>query len=900
MQKENFIPYQREAFSVMKYYKSEAAGLTSENAARRLKSYGQNIIQESEKQNPLKKILIQFKSPMMVILVIAFIISLGLKENIDAWVIFTVIILNALVGFIHEYRVERAINALKKMSTPFAKVFRDGLLKMIKTPMIVPGDIIFLEEGDRVPADGRIIESKNLKVMESVLTGESLSSDKSSHTIHTKLPLADRKNMVFMGTFVTSGNGKFLVTETGENTAFGRIAKSLGGIKQEESLFTKKINTLSKQAGIAAIVLSAIIFSYSLFINKLPFRDTFLVSMASLVSIIPEGMIALFSIILAIGAKRMAKKRALIKNLTATEGVGAITTIITDKTGTLTQNIMMVESIRTATQEVFGVSGSGWDSIGFFHQNAKIIDAKLNKALSKILRIIAICNSAKVRKGPDSEYDIIGEPTEAALIVAANKAGLTQELLLAEEFKIDEPTFDSVKKHREVLVETKEGERYIYIVGAPEKVLEKCGHYFDNGRSLSASKEKIESIKKDIEELADAGLRTIAAAYKKVDKKTYKVDTTDAKDMVYVGTAGLKDPLRAGVKEAILRANAAGIRVIMATGDHKRTAVAIAKEIGLDFHNATSEEELLGLTDSEFENIALTHSVFARVSPTTKLRIAEILQKNGEIVAMTGDGVNDAPALKKADVGIAMGKIGTDVARESAQIILTDDNFTTIIDAIEEGRLVFRNVQKTGAFLLSTNFAEGITILSTMAMGLPLPLLPTQILWLNLVTDSLAGFPLAGELAHEDLLKERPKSFQENILSKRTLPFMILMVVVMVVGAILIFKATLPLGIEKARTLAFLFIAFSQLFNVMNLRSLEKSVFKMNPFSNVYLVFGLGAALLANILVVYLADLRNIFHLEAVSLKEFLVILAISFSIIIFAEIYKVLKRKFRNTTELV
>ena len=892
MQTGKFIPYQREALSVMKYFKSDISGLSEISAEKRLLSYGANILSEGKRQSPLVKILAQFKSPMVVILLIAFFISIILKETIDAWVIISVIILNAGVGFIHEYRVESSIKSLQKISTPFAKVWRDGKLKKIMSTDIVPGDIVSIEEGDRIPADGRIVEAKNLKVMESVLTGEAISSDKSSHTIHTNLSLADRKNMLYMGTFATSGTGKFLVTETGNGTAFGRIAASIMSIKPEESLFTKKISKLSKQAGIAAVVMAVVIFILAFFVQKLPFKETFLFSMASLVSIIPEGMIALFSIILAIGAKRMMRKKALIKNLTATEGIGAITTIITDKTGTLTQNIMMVETIKIPGQ-TFGVSGSGWDSVGFFHKDSRIADPKNFGGLMKLLRIISVCNSAIVRKTDAKEYEVIGEPTEAALVVAANKAGLTQEMLLTEEFKIDEPTFDSNKKYREMLVETKSGDRFVYIVGAPEKVLAKCSHRESDGKSEKITKDILVETGQEIDSLAEAGLRTIAAAFKKVSKKDFKVDQGITSDMTYVGTVGMKDPLRPGVIEAVRRAEEAGIRVIMATGDHKKTALAIAKEIGIASDTAMSEEDLINLSPKDFDLIVKTNSIFARVSPETKMRIAEVLQKDGEIVAMTGDGINDAPALKKADVGIAMGKIGTDVARESAQIVLVDDNFATIIDAIEEGRLVFRNVQKTGSFLLSTNFAEGFTILGTIAIGLPLPLLPTQILWLNLVTDSLAGFPLAGEHAHENLLRENPKSFQENILSRRTLPSMILMVLVMVVGAIIIFKTTLPYGVEKARTLTFLFIAFSQLFNVLNLRSLEKSVFRMNPFSNTYLIWGLGSAILVNVILIYTPKLREIFHLSPVTGREFFIILLISFSIIIFAEIYKMIKKRF-------
>lgn len=900
MDKNRLIPYQLDALSVIKLFKSSESGLKESSAQKRLESYGFNVIEDVSKSNPLKKILEQFKSPMMIILVVAFFISLGLKENIDAWVIFSVIIVNTAVGFIHEYRVERSVAALKKVSTPFAKVYRDGVVKKIKTSMIVPGDVIEIEEGDRIPADGRIIDARNLKTIESALTGESSSVTKNTIKLSIKLPVADRKNMVWMGTFVTSGAGKFVVTETGNGTAFGRIAKSIGSIKKDTSLFTKKIGILSRQAGIVAGSLAGLIFILAFFVYKLSFKETFLFSMASLVSIIPEGMLALFSIILAIGARRMANKKALIKGLPEVEGIGSITTIITDKTGTLTQNIMMAEVIETASGERFGISGSGWDPVGLFLKNSKIVAPKDIPDLSKALKIMAVCNNSKIRKTENKDFEIIGEPTEAALLVAAEKGGFKQADVLEEEYVIDAPPFDSNKKYRETLVEHKNGERYVYIVGAPENVLNKCSNHLKDGRSYKLSKEHKESIKESFKNIASEGLRTLSVAYRKVDKRTYKVDDGDIKSMVYVGVIGLKDPLRDGVKVAIQKAREAGIKVVMATGDHKITASAIAKEIGLDYKNAVSEEELVELTEKEFESVVLNTNVFARVSPQTKLKIAEILQKNGEIVAMTGDGVNDAPALKKANVGIAMGKIGTDVAREAAQIVLTDDNFNTIIDSIEEGRLVFRNVQKTGTFLLSTNLAEGATILSTMAIGLPLPLLPTQILWLNLITDSLAGFPLAGELAHQNNLKDHPKTFQENILSKRTVPFMVLMVLVMVIGAIIIFKSGLVESTEKARTLVFLFIAFTQLFNVLNLRSLNKSIFKIKAFSNKYLIFGLGAAILANILVIYNESLREIFKLEKLSGQEFIMIIIYSLSVIIFAELYKVFKNRFGIKNNLV
>lgn len=900
MDKNKLIPYQLDALSVVKIFKSSEEGLKESVAQKRLGVYGLNTISDNSRNNPIKKILEQFKSPMMIILILAFFISLGLKESIDAWVILSVIVVNVIVGFIHEYRVERSIAALKKVSTPFAKVYRDGVIKRVKTSMIVPGDIIEIEEGDKIPADGRIIEARNLKTIESALTGESASITKNTIKLSIKLPLADRKNMVWMGTFVTSGTGKFIVTETGEGTAFGRIARSIENIKKEDNLFTKKTKVLAKQAGVVAISLSTIIFILALFVYKLSFKETFLFSMASLISIIPEGMLALFSIILAVGAKRMANKRALIKGLPEVEGMAAVTTIITDKTGTLTQNIMMAEVIETASGERFGISGSGWDPVGLFLKNSKIVAPKDLPDLSRALKIMTVCNNAKIRKTENKDFEIIGEPTEAALLVAAEKAGFKQASVLEEEYIIDAPPFDSNKKYRETLVEYKNGERYVYIVGAPENVLANCGNYLKNGRSYKLQKDHKDNIKESFKNIASEGLRTLSIAYKKVDKKTYRVDDEDIKNMVYVGVIGLKDPLREGVKNAIEKAKKAGIKVIMATGDHKITAAAIAKEIGLNYKNTVTEEELIDLEDKDFENLILSTDVFARVSPQTKLRIAEILQKNGEIVAMTGDGINDAPALKKANVGIAMGKIGTDVARESAQIVLTDDNFNTIIEAIEEGRLVFRNTQKTGSFLLSKNFAQGVTILSTISLGFPLPLLPTQILWLNLITDVIGGFPLAGEKNNDNYLNDSPKTFQENILSKRTIPYMIIIILLMVFGSLYIFSNNLNQGEDKARTLVFLFIALTQLFNVLNLRSLNKSIFKIKAFSNKYLIFGLGIAIFANILVIYNENLREVFKLEKLSGQEFGMIILYSLFVIIFAEIYKVLKNRFGIKNDLV
>jgi Ca2+-transporting ATPase len=900
--KDNNNFYSKSVEGSLKALSSNIEGLSKKEAKIRLDLFGLNKIAEKKTNHSFLIFVKQFNSPFIYILVIAAIISLIFNYLIDVYVIGAVILINVTIGFLQEYKAERSIQALKKMIVSYAKVLREGELLKIPADELVPGDIVLLEEGDNIPADGRLIELKNFRTQEASLTGESLPADKILNSLSAKTSLADRKNMVWMGTFVSSGEAKCLVTKTGESTEIGQIAKDIGKIKETEGHFEKKINKLAKQMGIIAVLSVLVIFLVGFFIRGFDFKDIFLFSIASLVSAIPEGLPAILVIILSVGAHRMAKRNAIIRKLPATETLGAVTVIATDKTGTLTENTLTVESIIVPQGKEINVSGAGWGTDGNFYQSDDEIFPLKNSQLSKLLHISALCNNARVIKKENNEkkYEIIGDPTEAALIVLAEKAGIKKEIIEEKEKVIDDIPFNSELKYRASLsLPIEDGAKEVYVVGAPETILEKSSHMLGRaGEQRLTSKEKQEFFS-GTHKLAKEAMRVLGIAYKKVNKKTDNLENDLINDLVFVGVLGMRDLPRTGIKEAIYKAKKAGIRVIMKTGDHKETATAIAKEIGLvdegnkgKFPLALTEQELLSLSEKKFEEAVKNVSVFARLTPKTKLRIVKVLQKQGEIVAMTGDGVNDAPALKKADIGISMGVVGTDVARESSDMVLADDNFVSIVNAVEEGRIIFNNTRRSSFFLITTNFAEVLTLVSTLFLGLPLPLLPTQILWLNLVTDTGSGLGLSLEPGHKGIIGESPRKKEENILSKDIIPFLLLIVIIMIVVTVSCFYYFLPQGIEKARTGAFMVMSLTQLFNALNMRSLRKSVFQLGIFSNRSLVIGLIASFMLVLAVIYLPFLQDIFKFTNLNYKELLLIIFISSSVLWFGELYKYIKNK--------
>ena len=886
---------------VLKILSSTIEGLSHKEAKNRLQDFGPNELREKKAKHPVLIFLKQFHSILIYILIAAAAISFFIGHAVDVYVILAVILINAVIGFIQENKAEKSIQALKRMIVPHAKVFRDGELLQVHAKELVPGDIIFLEEGDRISADARLLEVKNTRTVEASLTGESLPIDKDVKALPEKTGLADCKNMVWMGTFVAGGQAKAVVTATGIKTAIGKVAVSIEKIKKVRGHFEKKTNILARQMGIIAVACAFIVFLVGFFVRGFAFSEIFLFTIAALVAGIPEGLPAVLIIVLAIGAHRMAKRNAIIRTLPATETLGVATIIATDKTGTLTQNTMNVEKIILPGGNEITVSGEGWEPTGGFSQKDNIIAPLENSRLSKLLHIACVCNNARIIKEEGKEYKIIGDPTEAALVALAEKAGLKKEELLEKEKRIDDLPFNPELKYRaslSVLVK-EDRKKEIYVVGAPEAVLAHSSFMLGGKGEKKITPEERQEIIAETQGLAKKAMRVLGLAYKITPGSTDNLSEDLVNDLVLVGVVGMQDPPRPQVKEAIAKARKAGIRVIMKTGDHKDTAVAVAKEIGMIGEKTKSkcpevltEQELLKFSEEEFEETIKHVSIFARLTPGMKLRIVEVLQKQGHIVAMTGDGVNDAPALKRADIGVAMGIIGTDVARESSDIVLADDNFASIVNAIEEGRTVFTNTRQASSFLITTNFAESISIIATMLLGLPLPLLPTQLLWLNLVTDGVTDVALAAEPSHEYVLEEPPRKAKENILSKEIIPFILIMTGIMVTLTLIIFNAYLPSGIEKARTGAFTVMAFTQLFNVLNMRSLKRSIFKIGLFSNKFIVASLVVSVVLLAMVLYVPFFQGVFQFVSLGLLEILMIILLSSSVLWLGELYKYLKNK--------
>jgi len=870
--------------------KTSEKGLSSENSKERLTKFGLNEIAQKKKKSKILIFLKQFNSPLIYILFIAMIISFVFNHLVDAYVILVVILINAIIGFVQERKAERAIDALKKLIVAYAKVYRNGEVIKVPSKELVLGDIIFLEEGDKVPADARLFEIKNFRTQEASLTGESFPVEKDLKVLDKSITLADRINMVFMSTLVVSGTAKAVVVATANKTSVGQVAQSIEEIVQPKMHFNKKVSQLAIQMGIFASIGALLTFLIGFFIRGLEFFEIFLFTIASLVSGIPEGLPAVLIIVLAVGARRMAKRNAIIRHLPAVETLGVATVIATDKTGTITKNSMTVEKIIINEKE-FSVTGNGWEPLGKFFQNKTAINPIKFENLKKLLTISTFCNKGNLLR-KDGDYEIVGDPTEVALLVLGKKAGLDKERL--PEKIVDDLAFSSELKFRASLIKLPSGNKQIYSIGAFETILKKSS-YFIKDKKTKLDEKTRKHFLFQAEQLAKKGMRVLALSYRDVPTSTKSVSKEMVYNLVFAGLVGMKDPPRREIKQAIEKARNAGIRIIMKTGDHKETAIAIAKEIGLVKGNyrAYTESELEKLSDEEFKEVVKKIDVFARVTPKMKMKIIKTLQEQGEVVAMTGDGVNDAPALKKANIGIAMGIIGTDVARESSEIVLADDNFASIVNAIEEGRIVFQNVRQTSFYLITTNVAEDVTIISSLAMGLSLPMLPIQLLYLNLVTDTFNGVALAMEPGHNDVLNHPPRNKKEKLLNKEIIIFLILMAGLMAIGTIPLFVHFLPQGLNKARTIAFVSMSMFQLFNVLNMRSLKKSLFKIGIFSNKWVILSLVASLGLMLGVIYLPWIQNIFQFVPLSLGEFGLIILITSSIFIAGEIYKFVK--YRN-----
>ncbi len=855
--------------------KTSDKGLSQQEAGERLKQYGLNEIREGKKVSALEIFANQFKSIVVWILIFATIISAFLGEWVDAIVILAIVVLIAILGFFEEYRAERAIEALKKLASLKATVLRDGNKKEIDSKQLVPGDIITLETGDKVPADSRLIEVFNLQVQEAALTGESRPVSKNTKELPEKTAVADMKNMVFSATIIVAGRAKAVVAATGMHTEIGKIATMIEQVKPEPTPLQKKMDQLGKWLGKVTIAIAVIVLAVGVLVHKTSFVNMLLVAVSLAVAAIPEGLPAVVIIALAIGTQRMLKRNALVRRLPSVETLGSTTVICADKTGTLTANEMTVKKL-FVNGRVIDVTGAGYETKGRFLHKNKPVNADETELL---LRIGALNNNAELRNG-----NLAGDPTEGSLIVSAAKAGLVKEDLEIEFPRIDEIEFTSERKIM-TTIHKHHGEKIAYVKGAPEVVLKLCSYIWINGKAKKLTGEMREEIIGANKQFADGALRVLGFAY-----KTIVTDKEPEKSLTFVGLQGMIDPPREEVKIAIEKCKKAGIKVVMITGDHEITAEAVAKDIGLVGKSVSGQQldDIKNLEDC-VEDIA----IFARVNPEHKLKIIDALKKKGHVVAMTGDGVNDAPALKKADIGIAMGITGTDVSKEASAMILTDDNFASIVNAVEEGRGVYDNIRKYIGYLLSGNIAEVAIIFLGILFGLPLPLTATQILLINLVTDGLPALALSADPFEPNAMTRKPRK-QDEPIYKNLNPFLVYYPIALTVTALSVFSWVYfkDGNLLKAQTACFLTISMFELYQALSSRSTIYPAFKVGLFRNKLLLLAVLSSFTIIASGIFVPSFGRFLDMARIDLSLFVFILIISSIGAIIIEISKYLKTR--------
>ena len=867
---------------------SDPKGLAEEDAAKRLEEQGRNELGGQEGESFFSHVVKQFMNPLIYLLIIAALVSLAAGKQIDSLIIGLVILLNTGLGVMQQWRAEKALAALKGLSAPNARVLRNGKVRKVEAATVVLGDVLVLERGERISADARVLSASELKVDESALTGESEPVAKSRGSVEPGTPLADRRNMVFMSTLVTGGKGRALVTATGMSTAMGDIAGEVQETEREQTPLQRRLGKLSVAIGLLALVLAAALFVLGL-IKDYAFSEMLLYSVAVAVSAIPEGLPAVISLTLALGVRRMADRNAIIRRLPAVETLGSTTVICSDKTGTITENQMTVVKIR-AGDRLYEVSGEGYAPEGEIRE-VEGEKAGVDGALEMLLQIGCLANEAEL-VNEDGRWSVKGSPTEGALLVACGKGGQSREQLTRDHPRKGEIPFSSEQMYMAAAHEFPEGRTLLFVKGAPERILEFCTRAMRDYEVVEIDKEVREQLEVANHDLAAEELRVVAGAWKELEPSAKEVTREDAEaGLTLAGMWGLVDPPRAEAVKSIDNAHRAGIRVAMLTGDHASTARAIGTKVGI----AEQQEWVLTghsidrMEEEEFKSQVLRTNVFARVSPSHKLRIMKALQEKGEIVAMTGDGVNDAPALKSASIGIAMGRTGTEVAREAADMILTDDNFATIVAAVEEGRVIFNNLRRVVFFLLTTNIGEVLTLVAALVLGLPLPVTAVMILWINLLTDGVSTIPLGVEPKHRDVLDRPPRSPDEGILDKATIRRIALLAPVMAAGVILVYSLYLDNGHEYARTMAFTTLAAFQWFQALNARSSTKSILEVGLLSNRWLVLGLSVAILLQLGTVYLDIGQTIFGTVSLDAKDWGLALLASSSILIWDELLKLL-----------
>ena len=875
--------------------KSSEKGLTENEAKQRLEKYGINEIEKRKKVTALQIFVRQFTSFIVIILLAAIVISLLIGERLDAIVIAVIVILNGLFGFIQEYKAEKAIEALRKLTALKASVLRNEKEIEIDSKELVQGDIILLETGSKVPADARLIQVAALQVDESSLTGESVPSKKISEPLKVGTTVTDQENMVFMGTIVTKGRAKAVITNTGMNTEIGKIAEMIQEVKEKLTPLQEKLKQFGKWLGFVTIGICAVVFGVGVLkgylalgvIENAYVSEMFLAAVALAVAAIPEGLPAIVTISLALGVRRMVKRNALIRQLPAVETLGCTNVICSDKTGTLTKNEMTVREIY-ANDTLIKVTGEGYSPKGkFMHAESEISDTK---NIELLLRIGALCNDSRLNL--NDKWEIFGDPTEGALLVSAGKAGFKKTELEKQFPRIDEIPFDSERKCMTTIHKINR-ENVAYVKGAPDIILDRCNYIYMNGKVNKLTEKEKRGIIKINQDMADKALRVLGFAYKALDEKYRTITEEIESDLVFVGLQGMIDPPREEVKEAIAKCKTAGIKTILITGDHKLTAIAIARELGLfkEGDKALSGEELDKLTDESLIGVVEDVVIYARVSPEHKVRILTSLKKKGYIVAMTGDGVNDAPALKRSDIGIAMGITGTDVAKEASDMVLTDDNFASIVNAVEEGRGIYTSIKQFVQYTLSSNLGEILVIFMAILIGWPLPLIAIQILWVNLLTDGLPGLALGLDPFSKDIMKMPPRKREENIICKEVIQNIFIVGLVMGIGTLFMFYSY---GIEtiKAKSIAFTTLIMFQLFNVLTYRAKN---FRINIKTSKFLIGSVIISVLMQFAVLY-TPLNIAFKTVPLGLLDWIKILLVSCTLYIILESRKMFMNSVKAT----
>ena len=873
---------------ISKLETDSSSGISSDEAKKRLDEHGPNKLPEKKKQSEIVRFLKHFHDVLIYILLVAAVITAVLGHYTDTIVIIAVAVINASIGYFQENKAEKALENITKMLSLHSKVIRNGEKEEIDATDVVIGDLVTIKPGDKIPADLRLIEANNLKVEESPLTGESVPSEKKTDTLPEDTSLGDQANMAFMGTTVSAGTGKGIVVAVGSETELGKINEMMSGVEELTTPLLRQTAKFGKSISLIIVILAAIIYVFGYFFRDYDKNELLMSVIGLAVAAIPEGLPAILSIILALGVQRMAKRNAIIRTLPSVETLGSVSVICSDKTGTLTKNEMTVKSV-ALRHKSYSVSGTGYSfEEGEIKDDSEKVDLSSENALKELIDCFYICNDSSLRKNDEGQYVVKGEPTEGALITLYKKSGLEED---KPERKSTIP-FDSEYKYMATLIEGEEG-NLIYIKGAPDRLLEMASKERDGDKEKELDKDFWED---KISELASEGLRMLGGAVKKVDKNVTEIDHEDLEsDVLFLGLAGIIDPPRDEAIKAVKECAEAGITVKMITGDHVETAKAIGEQIGIgNGKDALEGKEIEGMDDDALIKAASEYDVFARTSPEHKLRLVKALQEEGTICAMTGDGVNDAPALKKADIGIAMGIKGAEVTKEASEMVLADDNFSTIAAAVKEGRRIYDNLKKTILFILPTNGAESFLIIASILFGTLMPLTPVQILWVNMVTSVTVSLAIAFESIEEDAMKRPPRSPDLPLLSGYFI-WRILFVSVLIGGGTLFISTQLlddEASEELVRTVTMQNIVICQLFYLLNCKSVREFAFNRKFFENKAIFIVSVLLIVLQLAITYLPFMNNIFGTEPLEAKHWLYPAIMGIIIFIIVEIEKAVMRK--------